>query len=206
MTGLSRADSSLPRPVARMRRAGNSRSSPSQGGLSKYSTHGTKHNMYVSSPKKSIRGRRADGTVSGRLRTVCPRCDGLGSIFWETAHTYYAWYHEYSAWRASPAMVSLWVGRRGAPTLCAPRSIITPESAADVAGGGATLRRRAGISRSCPSQGSLSMYSTRDTKRNMYVPSPKNSIRVRSTEGTPCGGDPTHGTVGATASDRSFGR
>ena len=93
------------------RSADNSRSCQSQGSLSKYSTRDTKRNMYVSSPKKSIRGRRADGTVSGRLRTVCPRCDGLGSIFWETAHTYYAWYHEYSAWRASPAIVSLWVGR-----------------------------------------------------------------------------------------------
>ena len=93
-----------------------------------------------------------------------------------------------------------------APRHCALRGArIVPESAADVASGGATLRRRAGISRSCPSQGSLSMYSTRDTKRNMYVSSPKNSIRGRSTEGTPCGGDPTHGALGATDLDRILG-
>ena len=56
----------------RMRRAGNSRSSSSQGGLFKYSTRGTKHNMYVSSPKKSIRGRRAKGTVLGPRGSSTP--------------------------------------------------------------------------------------------------------------------------------------
>ena len=51
---------------------GHSRSSPSQGGLSKYSTRGTKHHMYASSPKKSIRGRRAKGTVLGPRGSSTP--------------------------------------------------------------------------------------------------------------------------------------
>ena len=72
--------------------------------------------------------------------------------------------------------------------------------------GGATLRRRAGISRSCPSQGSLSMYSTPDTKRNMYVSSPKTSIRGRRADGTVCRVASARCALGATDSDRIFGR
>ena len=95
------------------RRTGISRSFPSQGSLSKYSTRDTKRNMYVSSPKKSIRAHRTEGAVSGRLRTVCPRCESLGSKPWPMPYTYYVWHHKLRAWRASPAMVILWVGRTG---------------------------------------------------------------------------------------------
>ena len=78
-----------------------------------YSTRDTKRNMYVSSPKKSIRAHRTEGAVSGRLRTVCPRCESLGSKPWPMPYTYYVLHHKLRAWRASPAMVILWVGRTG---------------------------------------------------------------------------------------------
>ena len=61
---------------------GNSRSCPSQGSFYKYSTRHTKRIVYLSSPKKSICGRRADGTVRRRPDTVpsvpWPRIEILG--------------------------------------------------------------------------------------------------------------------------------
>ena len=57
-----------------------------------------------------------------------------------------------------------------------------------------------------PSQGSLSKDSTRDTKRNMYVSSSKTSIRGRRADGTVCRVASARCALGATDSDRSFGR
>ena len=49
--------------LAAGRRAGRCRTSPSQGGRSKGSTHEPKHKTYVVSARVSIRGRRGEGTV-----------------------------------------------------------------------------------------------------------------------------------------------
>ena len=102
-------------------------------------------------------------------------------------------------------MVSLWVGRRGAPTLCAPRSRITPESAADVL----VVGQRSGAAPTTPEAANRRAVfpSTLLVIPNVICMChlPKNrSEAVAPT--APCRVASARCALGATASDRFFGR